>query len=94
MALGMKTHQITNHVKADFLLCRAVKCDSAYFTIKDTFVVRKLKKETIDKDRLFFCCAQQDSCNYFECVPEESFYEFSRPLTKQNEKEQCSKLYQ
>ena len=51
-------------------------------------VVRKLKKESIDKDRLF--CAQQDSCNYYECVPEGSFYEFSRPLTKQNEKEQCS----
>ena len=51
-------------------------------------VVRKLvKKETINKDRLF--CAQQYSCNYFECVHEESFYEFSRPLTKQNEKEQC-----
>ena len=49
------------------------------------------QKETIDdKDRLFFCGAQQDSCNYFECVPEESFYEFSRPLTKENEKEQCS----
>ena len=42
---------------------------------KDTCVVRKLKKETIDKDRLF--CAQQDSCNYFECVPKESFYESS-----------------
>ena len=55
---------------------------------KDTCVVRKLKKETIDKDRLFR--TQQDSCNYFECVPKESFHEFSRPLTKQNEKEQCS----
>ena len=50
-------------------------------------VVRKDKKENINKDRLF--CSQQDSCNYFECVPEESFHEFSRPLTKQNEKEQC-----
>ena len=54
------------------------------------FVVRKVKKETINKDRLFFCCAQQDSCNYFESMPEESFYEFSRQLTKQNENEQCS----
>ena len=29
-------------------------------------VIRKVKKETINKDRLFFCCAQEDSCNYFE----------------------------
>ena len=28
-------------------------------------VVRKVKKETVNKDRLFFCCAQEDSCNYF-----------------------------
>ena len=34
-------------------------------------VIRKVKKETINKDRLFFCCAQEDSCNYFEWVPEE-----------------------
>ena len=61
---------------------------------KDTCVVRKLRKETIDKDRLFFCCAQQDSCNYFEWVLEESFYEFSRPLTKQNDKRTMLKLYQ
>ena len=40
-------------------------------------VIRKVKKETINKDRLFFCCAQEDSCNYFEWVPEE---------IKQNEK--------
>ena len=48
-------------------------------------VIHKVKKETINKDRLFFCCAQQDSCNYFKWVPEESFCEFSRPLMKQNE---------
>ena len=35
--------------------------------------VRKVKKETVNKDRLFFCCAQEDSCNYFEWVPEESY---------------------
>ena len=37
-------------------------------------VIRKFKKETINKDRLFFCCAQEDSCNYFELVPEEPYY--------------------
>ena len=36
-------------------------------------VIRKVKKETVNKDRLFFCCAQEDSCNYFEWVPEESY---------------------
>ena len=35
--------------------------------------VRKVKKETVNKDRLFFCCGQEDSCNYFEWVPEESY---------------------
>ena len=34
-------------------------------------VIRKVKNETINKDRLFFCCAQNDSCNYFEWVLEE-----------------------
>ena len=33
-------------------------------------VIRKVKKETVNKDRLFSCCAQEDSCNYFEWVPE------------------------
>ena len=32
-------------------------------------VIRKVKKETVNKDRLFFCCAQEDSYNYFEWVP-------------------------
>ena len=27
-------------------------------------VIRKVKKETINKNRLFFCCAQEDSCSY------------------------------
>ena len=35
--------------------------------------IRKVKKETVKKDRLFFFCAQEDSCNYFEWVPEESY---------------------
>ena len=34
-------------------------------------IIRKVKKEAVNKDRLFFCCAQEDSCNYFEWVPEE-----------------------
>ena len=34
-------------------------------------VIRKVKKETVNKDRLFFCCAQEDSCYYFEWVPKE-----------------------
>ena len=36
-------------------------------------VVRKVKKETVNKDRLFFYSSQQDSCNYFEWVPEEAY---------------------
>ena len=36
-------------------------------------VIRKVKKETVNKDRLFFWCAQEDSCNYFEWVPEETY---------------------
>ena len=33
-------------------------------------VIRKVKKEGINKDRLFFCCSQENSCRYFEWVPE------------------------
>ena len=36
-------------------------------------VVRKVKKETVNKGRLFFCCGQQDSCNYFEWMPEDRY---------------------
>ena len=35
-------------------------------------VIRKVKKDTVNKDRLFFCCAQKDSCNYFEWVTDEN----------------------
>ena len=50
-------------------------------------VIRKLKKEGINKDRLFFCCAQEDSRKYFEWVPEEPYYDvkFFRPMIKQDE---------
>ena len=51
-------------------------------------VIRKVKNDTINKDRLFFCCAQKDSCNYFEWVPEEPYCSTGLPLPeiKQDEK--------
>ena len=51
-------------------------------------VIRKVKKETINKDRLFFCRAQEDSCNYFEWVPEEPYCNAKLPQAeiKQDEK--------
>ena len=50
--------------------------------------IRKVKKETVNKDRLFFCCAQEDSCNYFEWVPEKPHCsaKSSRPEIKQDDK--------
>ena len=35
------------------------------------FVTRKVKKEGLNKDRLFFCCPndKETSCRYFEWVP-------------------------
>ena len=47
-------------------------------------VIRKVKKETVNKDRLFFCCAQNDSCNYFEWVPEEPYATLNSPNQKSN----------
>ena len=38
-------------------------------------IIRKVKKETVNKGCLFFCCGQQDSCNYFEWVPEKLCYD-------------------
>ena len=51
-------------------------------------VIRKVKKETVNKDRLFFCCAQEDSCNYFEWVPEKPHCSAKsfRPEIKQDDK--------
>ena len=51
-------------------------------------VIRKVKKDTINKDRLFFCCAQKDSCNYFEWVPEDPYCSAGLlpPEIKQDEK--------
>ena len=50
--------------------------------------IRKVKKETINKDRLFSCCAQEDSCNYFEWVPEEPYCSagLPQPRIKQDDK--------
>ena len=48
-------------------------------------VIHKFKKEGVNKDRLFFCCGQQNKCKYFEWVPEEPY--FFKPLpTKRIEK--------
>ena len=51
-------------------------------------VIRKVKKEGINEDRFFFCCAQENSYKYFEWVPEEPYYDakFFHPMIKQNEK--------
>ena len=51
-------------------------------------VIRKVKKDTINKDRLFFCCVQKDSCNYIEWVPEEPYCNAKLPQAeiKQNDK--------
>ena len=39
--------------------------------------IRKVKKEGINKDRLFFNCPKnkEDSCNYFEWVPEQESHD-------------------
>ena len=53
-------------------------------------VICKVKKEGINKDRLFFRLffAQENSCKYFEWVPAEPYYDakFFRPITKRDEK--------
>ena len=54
-------------------------------------VVRKVKKETVNKDRLFFCCSQQDSCNYFEWVPEEAYRNAKLLPSKQDD--ECEEQY-
>ena len=48
-------------------------------------VIRKVKKETINKDRLFFCCAQNNSCNYFEWVPKEPYCSAGLPGRARNQ---------
>ena len=56
-------------------------------------VIRKMKKEGLNKDRKFFCCpnSKETSCNYFDWVPEEptevNFVKppLSKPTEKQDE---------
>ena len=56
-------------------------------------VIRKVEKETINKDRLFFCCAQKDSCNYFEWVPEEAYWSTKLLPSKQDEQSPTSEFF-
>ena len=55
--------------------------------------IRKVKKEGLNKDRLFFCCPndKENTCRFFEWAPEEQSngslqpVNFSKtPLEKQN----------
>ena len=55
--------------------------------------VRKVKKETINKDRLFFCCAQNDSCNYFEWVPEKPYCSAGLPPPEIKQDDQREEQY-
>ena len=56
-------------------------------------VVRKVKKEIVNKDRLFFCCAQDDSCNYFEWVPEKAYCSTKLLPSKQDEQSPTSEFF-
>ena len=53
----------------------------------------KSEKETINKDRLFFCCAQNDSCNYFEWIPEEPYCSAGLPPPEINQDEKHKEQY-
>ena len=56
-------------------------------------VIRKVQKETVNKDRLFFCCAQEDSCNYFEWVPEEPYCSVGLPPPEIKQDEEHKEQY-
>ena len=45
-------------------------------------VIRKVKKEGLNKDRRFFCCPndKENSCHFFEWVPEEPTYAHYRSV--------------
>ena len=47
--------------------------------------IRKVKKETVNKDPLFFCCAQEDLCSCFEWVPEETYCNTKHLPSKQSQ---------
>jgi hypothetical protein len=48
-------------------------------------MIRKVKKEGLNKDRKFFCCPndKESSCKYFDWVPEEPHQDvsFVEPLS-------------
>ena len=48
-------------------------------------MIRKVKKEGLNKDRKFFCCSndKESSCKYFDWVPEEPYQDvsFVEPLS-------------
>ena len=64
-------------------------------------VIRKVKKEGLNKDRLFFCCPndKENTCRFFEWVPEEqshAFYQnvnFVKPLLKKSSLEKPEVQY-
>ena len=67
------------------------------FTLSNSYkrINTHFKKTIDDKDRLFFCCAQQDLCNYFECVLKESFTnspDHSRSKMKKNNAQALSTM--
>ena len=45
-------------------------------------VIRKIKKEGLNKDRRFFCCPndKENSCRFFEWIPEEPTYAHYRSV--------------
>ena len=49
-------------------------------------VIRKVKKDGINKERLFFCCAQENSCKLMQPKNPDYDAKFFRPVTKQDEK--------
>ena len=50
-------------------------------------VIRKVKKEGLNKDRVFFCCGQEDTCKYFEWVSEEPYNDanFLKPFAAKHD---------
>ena len=60
-------------------------------------MICKVKKEGLNKGRLFFCCAQEGSCKYVEWVTEES-YSYSKlfkplPTIKKQEEQYLTKEF-
>jgi hypothetical protein len=57
--------------------------------------IRKVKKEGLNKDRLFFCCPNgENTCRFFEWAPEEQSHGFLDPVNFGKaplEKQSCNK---